>query len=180
LVIAVFGSGSKLDRCAWAAGKAVASLGHDLLTGGGGGCMQSALDGFLEISSRKGKSHAILPESKYQPSGYDQVIRTRFDAPKDLGASPFSRNLVNVAFCHGCVFVSDTPGTLTEVIWMHRVGKPSAFLGSQTEWESARSQLKEASAAHDIIVSIATGDEDLERKAHDLVQKLVETLSDRL
>ena len=179
MVIAVFASGTEANLHAKAIGRAVAFSGHDLLTGGGGGCMESALQGFKEVHDRVGRSHAILPETKYDPSGYDQVVRTRLEAPKDLGKSPFSRNLVNVAFCHGCVFVSDTLGTLTEVVWMHRVGKPSAFFGSRATWERAIVQLERANAGRDILVSLTTG-EDLELAAQVVIARLVEVLEDRL
>jgi len=170
-VIAVFGSGTTAAPNARAAGRAIASRGHDLLTGGGGGCMQAALEGFLEVGDRTGQSHAILPRHQYQPSGYDQVVRTCFDAPKDMGATPYSRNLVNVAFCHGCIFVSDTLGTLTEVVWMHRLGKPAAFFGPAATWLRAEALLREKQACHDVVV--ATPTTNLQPEAMALLDRLI-------
>lgn len=176
----MFGSGTHPDPYAHAAGKAIAASGHDLLTGGGPGAMNSALDGFLEVAERSGVSYAILPRHQYEPSGYDHVIRTAFDAPKDLGRSPYSRNLVNVAFCHGCIFVSDTPGTLTEVIWMHRLGKPSAFLGPEQTWQSAKASLNSAGSDSDILLASLENNENLDREAKRIVDRLLQTLAQRI
>lgn len=142
--------------------------------------MQAALNGFLEVTDRTGRSLAVLPENQYNPEGYDQTVRTAFAAPKDFGASPFSRNLVNVAFCHGALFVSDSPGTLTEVIWMHRIGKPSAFFGPAATWESARGQLASAGADHDVLVGLSDGTTDLYPCAVGLLKILLQTLAHRL
>lgn len=177
MVIAVFGSGVDPSPYARAAGKAIAVSGNDLLTGGGGGAMSSALEGFQEVGDRRGISYAILPRAQYQPSDYDHVIRTAFDAPKDLGQSPFSRNVVNVAFCHGCVFVSDTLGTLTEVVWMQRLGKPSVFFGPAQTWTAAEDQLKSEGADSDLLIETAELDEHLESVATQAVSRLLQVLA---
>ena len=177
MVIAVFGSGVDPSPYARAAGKAIALSGNDLLTGGGGGAMSSALEGFQQVEDRRGISYAILPRAQYQPSDYDHVVRTAFDAPKDMGQSPFSRNVVNVAFCHGCVFVSDTLGTLTEVVWMQRLGKPSVFFGSAQTWSAAEGQLKSEGANSDLLVEKAELNEDLGSAATQAVGRLLDALS---
>ena len=138
---------------------------------------KAAKAGLLQVGDRRGVSYAILPRAQYQPSGYDHVIRTAFDAPKDLGRSPFSRNVVNVAFCHGCVFVSDTPGTLTEVIWMQRLGKPSVFFGPAQTWSAVEGQLKSEGAGSDLLVAKTELNEHLETGATQAVGRLLEALS---
>ena len=134
--------------------------------------MASALQGFQEIDDRRGVSYAILPQAQYQPTNYDHVIRTAFDAPKDFGRSPFSRNLVNVAFCHGCVFVSET-----EVIWMRRFGKPSMFFVPAQTWSAAEGQLKTEGADSDLLVATAEFNEHLESLATQAVDRLLQALS---
>ena len=139
--------------------------------------MASALQGFQEVADRRGVSYAILPRAQYQPTDYDHVVRTAFDAPKDFGQSPFSRNVVNVAFCHGCVFVSETAGTLTEVIWMQRLGKPSMFFGPLQTWSTVEGQLKTEGADSDLLVATAELNEHLESAATQAVDRLLQVLS---
>lgn len=112
--------------------------------------MQDAVEGFNGVPHRSGKSYAIRPQSLNPQEErarlekvYDEVILTQLPAPKEFDWNPFSRNLVNVAFCHGAIFVSPSPGTLVEVSWMLKLGKPCAFLGSEQDWQTAKAILHE-------------------------------------
>ncbi len=139
--------------------------------------MASALQGFQEIADRRGVSYAILPRAQYQPTDYDHVVRTAFDAPKDFGQSPFSRNVVNVAFCHGCVFVSETAGTLTEVIWMQRLGKPSMYFGPSEPWAAAERRLKSDDQDGEILATTAELGENLDSVAAQAVARVLQELA---
>ena len=112
--------------------------------------MQAAIEGFNGVLDRSGKSYAIRPHSQNPDQEmrglrelYDEVIFTHFGAPKEFDWNPFSRNLVNVAFCHAAIFVSPTPGTLVEVSWMLKLQKPCAFLGLEQDWQMAQAILNE-------------------------------------
>src|SRR5499427_1477364 len=60
-VVAVFGSGQTADRRAADVGRLIATLGHDLLTGGGSGVMEAASRAFFETSPRRGLVVGIVP-----------------------------------------------------------------------------------------------------------------------
>ena len=52
-----------------------------------------------------------------------------------------SRNYINVRLCDAAVAVSPTGGTVTEVAWMLKLGKPCAFYGSESDLGRVRMAL---------------------------------------
>lgn len=132
MVIAVFGTGDELETyCDYAhqAGAAIARAGHDLLTGGRSGAMWAALQGFREAGGG-GQCLAVLPRGVDPLGDYEVVLRTNLPAPKEFVFDRFSRNYINVRLCDAALAVSPTAGTVTEVAWMLRLGKPCCFYGS--------------------------------------------------
>src|SRR5205814_409754 len=60
-VIAVIGSGVTADACCAEVGRLIASLGCDLLTGGGRGVMEAVSRAFHETSPRAGIVIGVVP-----------------------------------------------------------------------------------------------------------------------
>lgn len=135
MVIAVFGTGDELEPyCGYAreAGAAIARAGLDLLTGGRGGAMRAALDGFRR-SSGSGQCLAVLPQGAAAHGDYDVVLQSNLPAPKTFEFDRMSRNYINARLCDAAIAVSPTGGTVTEIAWMLRLGKPVAFYGNQID-----------------------------------------------
>src|SRR5437867_5134159 len=61
-VVAVIGSGRRADpQCCAEIGRLVATLGFDLLTGGGSGVMEAVTRAFVETSPRHGIAIGVIP-----------------------------------------------------------------------------------------------------------------------
>ncbi|MBX3172733.1 MAG: hypothetical protein KF760_35375 [Candidatus Eremiobacteraeota bacterium] len=145
MVIAVFGTGSDLEPyCGYAAaaGAAIARAGHDLLTGGRSGAMRAALSGYHSAGG-SGQTLAVLPAGVEPLGDYQVVLRTNLPAPKRFEFDRFSRNYINARICDAAVAVSPTGGTVTEIAWMLRLGKPCCFYGSLADLDLARRSLRE-------------------------------------
>src|SRR5262245_40671579 len=124
-------------------GRWLAEAGYDLLTGGGPGVMEAVSRGFAGVAGRRGVVVGVLPADKDDPArpkkGYpnpyvEVVVRTHLPAVGDDGASPASRNHVNVLSAHVVVALPGGPGTRTEVELAVRYGRPViAYLGATGE-----------------------------------------------
>src|ERR671924_22268 len=60
-IAAVIGSGRSADPCCAELGRLIATLGYDLLTGGGRGVMEAVSRAFYETSPRKGLVIGVIP-----------------------------------------------------------------------------------------------------------------------
>src|SRR5262247_1016621 len=60
-VVSVVGSGTRADRHAQEVGRLVATMGFDLLTGGGRGVMEAVSRAFFEVSPRQGLVIGVVP-----------------------------------------------------------------------------------------------------------------------
>lgn len=124
-VIGVMGSGDDAHaELAAPLGRWLAELGVHLVTGGGGGVMQSVSRAFCEVRPRSGLSIGILPAaatgSGSPPRGYpndwvELPIKTHLLARGEQGASPDSRNHLNVLTADLVIALPGGPGTRSEV-----------------------------------------------------------------
>jgi len=105
-------------------GRRLAELGVHLLTGGGGGAMESVSRGFSQVRGRAGLVLGILPcrsdDAARAPEGYPNrwteiAIRTHLPARGDEGASLHSRNHLNVLTADAVVALPGGAGTSSEV-----------------------------------------------------------------
>jgi uncharacterized protein (TIGR00725 family) len=144
-IVGVMGSGSSAhkDRAAalgeWLAGEAV-----HLLTGGGGGVMESVSRAFYEVSYRKGLVIGIIPGTAAHPDctsppGYPNPwveipIYTHLPLSGVRGTEPLSRNHINILSSHVIIALPGSHGTAAEVALAIDYGRPViAFLDSRKE-----------------------------------------------
>jgi predicted Rossmann-fold nucleotide-binding protein len=153
--IAVVGTGSTVGedsdegRRAMQAGRIIAELGCNLLTGAGRGVMNLSARGFCETPGRKGRSIgiipgkiegltsnmlgtlsklALIPKAGYPNPWVEIPIFTHL--PGDDPKGPDSRNVLNVASADVIVVLAGGKGTQAEFELGHALGKPLiAFLG---------------------------------------------------
>ena len=125
-IVGVMGSGTEPhQQRAFALGQWLATQRVHLLTGGGGGVMESVCAAFASVDDRVGKIIGILPGgirgSEYLPmQGYpNQWIRL----PIYTGAG-MARNAFNVLSANLCVALGGGPGTLSEIALALKAGAP--------------------------------------------------------
>ena len=144
-IVAVIGSGQTADPHCGEVGRLVATLGFDLLTGGGRAVMAEVSRAFFEVSPRRGLVIGVVPatvepiealedqqphEIEYElPPGYPNewveiAIYTHLPASGADGASRSSRNHINVLSCEAIVALPGGPGTAAEVSLAVQYGKP--------------------------------------------------------
>lgn len=127
-IVGVMGSGVEPhEALAHPLGRWIAERGLHLLTGGGGGVMAAVAKGFASVPGRAGLSIGVLPAGP--PPGYpnrwiDIAIHTHLAALGDQGASPDSRNHVNVLTSDVVVALPGGAGTRSEIDLAVRYGKP--------------------------------------------------------
>ncbi len=63
-------------------------------------------------------------------------------APKKFEFDRFSRNYINTRLCDAALPVSPTGGTITEIAWMLRLGKPCCFYGSTVDFAEVERSLQ--------------------------------------
>jgi uncharacterized protein (TIGR00725 family) len=141
------GSGSQPhEERAGALGRWLAREGVHLLTGGGGGVMESVSRAFFGVPDREGLVIGVLPGSAeavatHAPAGYPNPwveipIRTHLPLSGDRGTDPRSRNFINVLSSDVLVALPGGPGTASEVRLALRYGRPLvAYLESRSEIE---------------------------------------------
>ena len=130
-VIAVIGASScdeTVARLAYLTGQEIAKAGAVLINGGGGGVMEFSAKGAKEAG---GETIGIVPTSHMDWSNpyVDYVIAT------GMGQA---RNAVIVGSADGLIAVSGSYGTLSEVAFALKDGKPLAGLSS---WDRTFSEI---------------------------------------
>lgn len=144
-IVGVMGSGTHphSDR-ATALGLWLATQHVHLLTGGGGGVMETVSRAFHSVPKRAGKIIGVLPGTvdggSYQPmSGYPNPwiqipIRTHLPLSGQGGTDLASRNHINVLTADVLVALPGSHGTASEVRLALEYEKPLvAFLSSRKE-----------------------------------------------
>src|SRR5438445_3766373 len=120
-VVAVIGSGQTADPHAADVGRLIATLGHDLLTGGGRGVMEAVSRAFFETSPRRGIVIGIVPAEVHglreleERNAADIDYRLPHSGPD--GTLHTSRNHVNVLSADAIVAMPGREGTESE-IWL--------------------------------------------------------------
>jgi predicted Rossmann-fold nucleotide-binding protein len=149
-VVAVIGSGSSSDPHAADVGRLIATLGHDLLTGGGRGVMETVSRAFFETSPRRGIVIGIVPgfvaglddverripsDVQYDPpAGYpndwvELAIYTHLPDRGTDGALASSRNHLNVLSADAVVALPGSEGTESEIWLATQYGVPIVAYG---------------------------------------------------
>ena len=149
-LVTVIGSGQTADSNCDDVGKLVASLGCDLLTGGGRGVMEAVSRAFAETTPRAGLAIGILPghirpmESvewrertpvEYElPRGYpndwvELAIYTHLPDSGDEGTLRSSRNHINVLSADAIVALPGREGTNAEMWLATKYGVPVIAFG---------------------------------------------------
>jgi predicted Rossmann-fold nucleotide-binding protein len=137
-VVAVIGSGQTADPSCVEIGQLIASLGVDLLTGGGRGVMEAVSRAFFEVSPRNGLVVGIIPGTveslvaleqrepasiTYRPpDGYpnpwvELAINTHLPDSGEQGTLRSSRNHINVLSADAIVALPGEAGTESEM-WL--------------------------------------------------------------
>jgi predicted Rossmann-fold nucleotide-binding protein len=150
-VVAVIGSGRTSDPHAADVGRLIAMLGHDLLTGGGRGVMETVSRAFFETTPRRGIVIGVVPgsvaglndveeriptEIGYDlPSGYpnqwvELAIYTHLPDSGPDGALATSRNHVNVLSADAIVALPGREGTESEIWLATQYGVPIVAYGN--------------------------------------------------
>jgi len=150
-VVAVIGSGRGTDPHAAEVGHLIATLGHDLLTGGGRGVMEMASRAFFETSPRHGIVIGIVPgfvagldalekrvaiDVGYDvPSGYpnewvELAIYTHLPDSGAEGTLASSRNHINVLSADAIVALPGREGTESEIWLARQYGVPIVAYGN--------------------------------------------------
>ena len=149
-VVAVIGSGQTADPHAADVGRLIATLGHDLLTGGGRGVMEAVSRAFFETSPRRGIVIGIVPadvgglrqleernaaDVTFElPSGYpndwvELAIYTHLPDSGPDGALRSSRNHLNVLSADAIVALPGREGTESEIWLATQYGVPILAYG---------------------------------------------------
>src|SRR5262249_38733910 len=149
-VVAVIGSGKTADSDAAEVGRLIASLGHDLLTGGGRGVMEAASRAFFETSPRRGiviggvpaevrglrepEDRTAADVDSELPPGYpnewvELAIYPHLPGSGADGTLRSSRNHINVLSADAIVALPGREGTETEVWLALQYGVPIIAFG---------------------------------------------------
>jgi predicted Rossmann-fold nucleotide-binding protein len=150
-VITVIGSGRSADAHAADVGQLIATLGHDLLTGGGRGVMEAVSRAFFETSPRRGIVIGVLPglvtglgalEDRITtnvgydlPAGYpnewvELPIYTHLPDSGAEGTLASSRNHINVLSADAIVALPGREGTESEIWLATQYGVPIVAYGT--------------------------------------------------
>lgn len=140
-IVGVMGSGSAPhEERAAEVGSWLATEGVHLLTGGGGGVMESVSRAFSEnLGRRGGVILGVLPGSPEAPAGYPNpwveiAIRTHLPVSGERGTEALSRNHINVLSSDVIIALPGSAGTSSEVRLACAYGRPVvAFLGARSE-----------------------------------------------
>jgi uncharacterized protein (TIGR00725 family) len=133
--IGVMGSGTiEHDECAAPIGELIASLGANLLTGGGPGVMRSVSRAFTRHRGDRGMCIGIIPcaseaDRRTPKAGYpnefvELAIRTHLPRSGAQGTDDLSRNHINVLSSAAIVALPGELGTASEVALALRYGRP--------------------------------------------------------
>src|SRR5215470_1887573 len=133
--VGVMGSGTfEHDEYARPVGEALADLGVNLLTGGGGGVMTAVSRAFTTAPRRIGMSIGIIPcasesdrgtpKAGYPNEFVELAIYTHLPFSGPQGTHDLSRNHINVLSCAAIVALPGEAGTAAEVSLAIRYHKP--------------------------------------------------------
>jgi uncharacterized protein (TIGR00725 family) len=133
--VGVMGSGTvEHDEYARPVGEALAELGVNLLTGGGGGVMTAVSRAFTSAPRRTGICIGIIPcasesdrgtaKAGYPNAFVELAIYTHLPYSGRQGTHDLSRNHINVLSCAAVVALPGEDGTAAEVSLAIRYGKP--------------------------------------------------------
>ena len=133
--VGVMGSGTfEHDEYAHPVGEALADLGVNLLTGGGGGVMTAVSRAFTRAPRRHGISIGVIPcasesdrgtpKAGYPNEFVELAIYTHLPFSGPQGTHDLSRNHINVLSCAAIVALPGEEGTAAEVSLAIRYGKP--------------------------------------------------------
>jgi predicted Rossmann-fold nucleotide-binding protein len=144
-IVAVIGSGRSADPCCAEVGRLIATLGFDLLTGGGRGVMEAVSRAFYETSPRSGLVVGVIPARVHglaqiedrtaadvvyePPPGYPNdwveiAIYTHLPDSGEKGTLRSSRNHINVLSADAIVALPGREGTESEVWLAKQYGVP--------------------------------------------------------
>jgi predicted Rossmann-fold nucleotide-binding protein len=150
-VVAVIGSGRGADPHAAEVGQLIATLGHDLLTGGGRGVMEAASRAFFETSPRRGIVIGVVPgfvaglhaleervsgnpgydlTSGYPNEWVELAIYTHLPDSGTEGTLASSRNHINVLSADAIVALPGREGTESEIWLATQYGVPIVAYGA--------------------------------------------------
>jgi len=135
ITVGVFGSGTQPhEALSRDVGHALAALGVNLLTGGGGGVMTSVSEAFTRAHRTRGVCIGIIPceseDARGTPKrGYpnpfvELAIQTHLPLSGERGTDDLSRNHINVLSCVASVALPGEAGTAAEVALAVRYGRP--------------------------------------------------------
>ena len=133
--IGVFGSGHDFhEALARDVGVALAEMGVNLLTGGGGGVMTSVSAAFTQAAHTRGICIGIIPcaseRDRATPKpGYpnrfvELAIHTHLPHSGEQGTDDLSRNHINTLSCAAAIALPGGSGTIAEVALAIRYKKP--------------------------------------------------------
>jgi len=149
-VVAVIGSGQTADPHCGEVGRLIATLGYDLLTGGGRGAMEAVGRGFFETVPRRGIAIGVIPatlepladieyrrkaRAVYEPPvGYPNpwveiAIYTHLPDSGRRGTRRSSRNHINVLSADAIVALPGREGTESEMWLATKYGVPIVAYG---------------------------------------------------
>ena len=150
-VVAVIGSGTFADPACVEIGQLIASLGVDLLTGGGRGVMEAVSRAFFDVPARAGIVIGIIPatvdpiealEQRREtpvtcrpPDGYpnpsvELAIFTHLPDSRQQGTLRSSRNHINVLSADVIIALPGEAGTESEMWLAARYGVPIVAYGA--------------------------------------------------
>ena len=153
-IVTVVGSGRTPDACCGDIGRLVATLGYDLLTGGGRGVMEAVSRAFFETTPRRGLVIGILPariepleslergqpaKVEYDvPPGYpnewvELAIYTHLPDSGPDGTLRSSRNHINVLSADAMIALPGREGTASEIWLATQYGVPIIAYGDHRE-----------------------------------------------
>ena len=133
--VGVIGSGSdEHDDLARELGALLASLGVNLLTGGGGGVMTSVSRAYTRVPRASGicigiipcrnESERSIPKDGYPNAFVELPIYTHLPFSGEQGEDDLSRNHINILTCAAIVALPGSFGTAAEISLALRYAKP--------------------------------------------------------
>jgi len=146
ITVAVIGSGlDEHEDLARPVGELLASLGVNLLTGGGGGVMRSVSRAYTRARRERGISIGIIPcrseaERAIPKDGYpnefvELAIYTHLPYSGERGQDDLSRNHINILTASAVIALPGSLGTASEVALARRYGKPVIVFSTIDELE---------------------------------------------
>lgn len=147
-IVGVMGSSTRAhEDLAEPLGRWLASIGVNLLTGGGAGTMEAVSRAFAEVQPRAGLVVGVLPadlpdgiavpRAGYPNPFVELAIFTHLPLSGIAGTDPRSRNHINILSSDVVIVLPGNEGTESEMALAVRYQKPViAFFGEHTvEWQ---------------------------------------------